>query len=360
MNSILIAFITGLTTGGLSCLAVQGGLLASSLAAQVEQDLLDTSARKDRSGKRSLASRVHLALPILLFLLAKLVVYTLLGALLGAAGSLFQLTPITRGILQAAIGVFMIGSALRIFNVHPIYRYISFEPPAFLRRYIRRVSRRSEGTITPLFLGALTVFIPCGITQAMMALAIGTGSPLTGAAILFAFTLGTSPLFFAAAYFTSRFGTLLEKHFMRFVAIVLLVLGFLSLDAGLTLAGSPYSPSNLMIRLHQPWQPTGVQQAVQTPLEQLPQGTVELVVQATNQGYSPEFLQAPAGQPVILSLQTQDTFSCSRAFTIPELGVEAILPATGKVRFDLPAQKPGKLLYFTCSMGMYGGAIQFN
>ncbi len=37
MNSILIAFLTGLTTGGLSCLAVQGGLLASSVAHEVEQ-----------------------------------------------------------------------------------------------------------------------------------------------------------------------------------------------------------------------------------------------------------------------------------------------------------------------------------
>jgi len=29
MNKLLLAFITGLTTGGLTCLAVQGGLLAS-------------------------------------------------------------------------------------------------------------------------------------------------------------------------------------------------------------------------------------------------------------------------------------------------------------------------------------------
>ncbi len=39
MNNFLIAFITGLTTGGLSCLAIQGGLLASSLAQQAEQSI---------------------------------------------------------------------------------------------------------------------------------------------------------------------------------------------------------------------------------------------------------------------------------------------------------------------------------
>ena len=34
MNQILLAFVTGLTTGGLSCFAVQGGLLAGILAEQ--------------------------------------------------------------------------------------------------------------------------------------------------------------------------------------------------------------------------------------------------------------------------------------------------------------------------------------
>ena len=32
MSQLIVAFVTGVTTGGLSCLAVQGGLLASSLA----------------------------------------------------------------------------------------------------------------------------------------------------------------------------------------------------------------------------------------------------------------------------------------------------------------------------------------
>ena len=39
MAALWVAFITGITTGGLSCMAVQGGLLASSLANQIEKDL---------------------------------------------------------------------------------------------------------------------------------------------------------------------------------------------------------------------------------------------------------------------------------------------------------------------------------
>src|SRR5258706_11722864 len=41
-SQLVVAFITGITTGGLSCLAVQGGLLASSLAHQVELDYVET------------------------------------------------------------------------------------------------------------------------------------------------------------------------------------------------------------------------------------------------------------------------------------------------------------------------------
>ena len=75
MNQLIVAFITGLTTGGLSCLAVQGGLLASSLEQQLEQQLdqqveQEIAARRARKhGKRSKRVLAHprLALPILLF-----------------------------------------------------------------------------------------------------------------------------------------------------------------------------------------------------------------------------------------------------------------------------------------------------
>ena len=36
--SLWIIFLTGLTTGGLSCLAMQGGLLASVIANQKDQE----------------------------------------------------------------------------------------------------------------------------------------------------------------------------------------------------------------------------------------------------------------------------------------------------------------------------------
>src|SRR5512136_1566497 len=254
MNQLFVAFITGLTTGGLSCLAVQGGLLASSLENQLEQQFdqqieQEIAARRaHRSGKKRERILAHprLALPILFFLVAKLAAYTILGFLLGALGSVLQFNAFTRAILLIAIGIFMVGNALRMFNVHPIFRYFAIEPPKFITRYIRRKARNGENFFAPLFLGALTVFIPCGVTQAMMAVAVGTGSALQGAILMFAFILGTSPVFFTVAYLTMRLGAKLEKAFMRFVAIVVLILGLVSVNNGLNLAGSPLSAQNLV------------------------------------------------------------------------------------------------------------------
>src|SRR5215211_3146950 len=69
LSQLVVAFVTGLTTGGLSCLAVQGGLLASSLAHQIEQDYVEQVARSKAHKRSKVQSPVRSssALPIFLF-----------------------------------------------------------------------------------------------------------------------------------------------------------------------------------------------------------------------------------------------------------------------------------------------------
>jgi sulfite exporter TauE/SafE len=403
MNNILIAFIAGLTTGGLSCLAVQGGLLATSIAAEVEQNVVakspngaqfprgaqPTSARREKTGA-SARPPLSAGRPIVLFLGAKLVAYTILGFLLGWIGSVLQLTPITRAILQVGIGVFMVGNALRMLNVHPIFRYFALQPPAAVTRYIRRTSKGDPTTLTPLFLGALTILIPCGVTQAMMAVAIGTGSALAGACIMFAFILGTSPVFFAVAYLATRLGSRLEASFTRIVAVVVLVLGLIAIDAGLTLAGWPYSVTNLRVAMvgratGPAAQDVGALSGASTERsvnsdpaqspgsasQPAPRGLADMVgpvtpsagvvtITVANNGYLPRVARAKAGRPFRLAMVTRDTYSCARALVVPSLGIQQELPATGTVMIDIPAQPAGSKLFYSCSMGMYSGVIVFD
>ena len=348
MSQLIVAFVTGITTGGLSCLAVQGGLLASSLAYQIEQDY-------SAQAKNKKATRTNSAMPIALFLIAKLVAYTLMGALLGWLGSFLTLSPLTRAILMIAIGIFMVGNALRMFNVHPIFRYFSIEPPKFITRYIRRTAKGTD-TATPIFLGLLTIFIPCGVTQAMMATALGTGSVLMGAALMFAFTLGTSPVFFIVAYLATELGAKLEKFFMRFVAVVVLILGLVTLDGGLNLMGSPLSLQNMT----RGWFAPQAESNAITESVQPSAASDEIILSVENNGYFPAILKAPAGKDLTLSLVTNKTYSCARDFVIPDLNFYELLPDTGTVQVNIPAQKAGSTLFFTCSMGMYTGQIVFE
>jgi sulfite exporter TauE/SafE len=241
----------------------------------------------------------------------------MLGALLGALGSLVELSPFTLAILQLAIGVFMVGNALRMLDVHPIFRYFVIEPPKIITRTIRQVSKHGQADFaTPLLLGTLTVLIPCGVTQAMMALAIGTGSPLRGAVILFAFTLGTSPLLFALAYATTRLGAQLEASFLKLVALAIFTLGLLSINYGFSALGLPLSFDDLADTLvpasapaTAPVQTTPVLAA---PIVQpkAPTGSAqELVIDVRSGGYVPNDLKAKAGVPVKLSLVTNRVFT---------------------------------------------------
>ena len=384
-NVLSLAFITGVTTGGLSCLAVQAGLLATSVARQAETDVATQLAvkhvvaqRKKRSNRRltkeqrrreraALATleqpekpkRRNAAMPIALFLGAKLVAYTILGIFLGWIGSVLQLSPYSRAALQIGIGVFMLGTAARLFNLHPIFRYFVIEPPRFMTRFIRRYAKNSASTVaTPLFLGALTIFIPCGVTQAMMVLAVGTGSPLLGAAIMFAFILGTTPVFFGLAYVATRLGEVLHTRFLQFAGATVLILGLVSIEGGLNLMGSPYSFSNLLnsaaVTLAEA---SGSSQDVAAAQ---PDANGAITIHAYNTSYDPSLIKAPSSKPVTLTVVTSGTTGCTRGFVIPAIGLQRTLPETGQITINIPPSAANGNLRFTCSMGMYSGYFEFS
>jgi len=384
-NVLSLAFITGVTTGGLSCLAVQAGLLATSVARQAETDvaaqlavrhvvaqrkkrsnrqLTKEQRRRERAALATLAQpekpkRRNAAMPIALFLGAKLAAYTILGIFLGWIGSVLQLSPYSRAALQIGIGIFMLGTAARLFNLHPIFRYFVIEPPRFMTRFIRRYAKNSASTVaTPLFLGALTIFIPCGVTQAMMVLAVGTGSPLLGAAIMFSFILGTTPVFFGLAYVATRLGEVLHTRFLQLAGATILILGLVSIEGGLNLMGSPYSFSNLLnsaaVTLAEA---SGSSQDVAAAQ---PDANGAITIHAYNTSYEPSLIKAPSGKPVSLTVVTSGTTGCTRGFVIPAIGLQRNLPETGQITINIPPSAANGNLRFTCSMGMYSGYFEFS
>lgn len=323
-TNLLVIFLTGLITGGLTCLAVQGGLLAT-LISQREQDRLAEGTKQGN------------AKPILFFIVAKLIAYTLFGFFLGWLGSIFTLSISTQAVMQFIVIIFMIGTALNLLNVHPFFRYFVLQPPKFLTRLVRNQSK-SKDAFAPALLGAFTVFIPCGTTQAMMALAIASSSPWYGAAILFAFILGTAPLFFLIGFFATKLGDAYQRKFFRVAAVAIILLALYNLKGALVLSGVNVPSLNSTVTT-------------------TTAARSELTITIEPNGYSPKNLTIKAGQPVILHLKNNDAYTCAQAFTIPKLKIQKIV-APGQeaiVKFTAP-DKTGTL-NFSCSMGMYRGAF---
>lgn len=344
MNSVnLIAiFMTGLITGGLTCLAVQGGLLAATIAQREEERFRENLTKKGN------------ALPIISFLLAKLIAYSVLGFLLGSLGSVFQLSLVAKNILNFAVAIFMIGTALSILNVHPIFRYFIIQPPHFLTRFIRKQSKSGD-IFAPAVLGTFTVFIPCGTTQAMMALAIASGSPLAGAGILFAFILGTSPVFFVLGYFATTLGEYFQQKFMKIAALAIIVLAIFNINNSLALAGFNIDIARPISAVSCLLSPTCL------PSQGNKQNTVVIdnnpTINIQSNGYNPSSLTIKAGKPVTLHIKNIGGAGCIQSFTIPSLGLQKIVPVgqSDVITFNAPAQV-GELP-FMCSMGMYRGVI---
>lgn len=328
MNSIWLAFLTGLTTGGLSCLAVQGGLLASSVSGRTTWKAVG------------------------IFLTAKLIAYTILGFLLGWAGSLLVLSPKALGMAQIGAGLFMLATAARLADIHPVFRYFVVTPPRWVYRMMRGVGR--DGSVfAPVILGFTTVLLPCGITQATMAVAVASASPITGAAIMFAFVLGTSPVFFALG--AAVLELLKRKVFSYAAAALVLVFGVVSINGGLGVMGSFYTMQN-------------VYRAAITPIDQLAyagrqvaggsivNGVQNVTINVLKNGYSPSTTMLKVGVPVQLTLRTNNLQSCTRVFTIPDYRVVKTLPESGEEVVTFTPARTGRLAY-SCGMGMFTGSF---
>lgn len=330
MNSLVLALVTGLTTGGISCLAVQGGLLASALSQKRE-------------------SQTNLSL-VGMFLVSKLIAYTVLGVALGALGAALTITPQFQGWMQIAAGLYMLATAANLLNLHPIFRYTVIKPPKFAYRFMRNQSKTGE-YFTPALLGFLTVLIPCGITQGMMVLALASGNALIGTGIMFAFTLGTSPVF---AVLGITAGKLMERKVFAYAgATAILILGVMSINTGQILRGSAHTLQNY-------WQvlTTSPDETYAGSVAGInSEGKQEVTIDVYLNGYETSTNVLKAGVPVKLTLKTNKTLGCARAFTIPSLGIQKILPETGEEIIEFTPKKTGRIAY-SCSMGMYGGEFK--
>lgn len=337
--NLWVIFLTGLTVGGLTCLAVQGGLLASVIASKEEEEVEKGINKKNT------------VFPTLAFLISKLVAYTVLGFLLGAFGGVIGINQTTQIIMQFVAGLYMVFVALNLLNVHPIFRYVIIQPPRFLTRIVKNQSK-SKDLFAPSFLGAMTIFIPCGTTLAMEALAISSANAFMGAAIMAVFVFGTTPLFFGVGWITSVLGDNFRIRFLKIAAVAVIYLGVTSINGALVASNSPLTLQSIAEDFQINSNPKIIGKLYdEVPISQ----EAEIIITAN--GYSPNYIRVRKDSLVTLKLVGKDAYSCASAFRIPSLGISKNLQPNESYAFSFTPKKAGKIA-FTCSMGMYSGVIE--
>lgn len=296
----------GLVAGTASCTAVQGGLLVGLTSGGCERPSRD---------------------PVLVawFLAGRLVSYSAAGVLLGLAGSAVSLPPEVRALLLVAAGITVIAYAIGLLRRR---RSGCDEAP-------RRAARSA-----PL-LGAATILIPCGVTLGMEMVAVSSGSPLGGAAVMAGFVLGTAPAFALLGWVLRRVS---RTRLARLAGVAALVAGLWTVGSGVSLGGWLAAPGTAA------GESTLAATAESTAATG--QGARTVTVWATRDGYRPGMVTARAGVSVEVVFKLADQ-GCTRTVTIA--GRDFALPATVR----LPPQRPGSLRY-VCGMGMYSGYINFS
>lgn len=334
--------LTGLFAGGASCAAVQGGLLAGTMARR--QSVPGKAASLDRPPRRDDA------LPVGSFLIGKLASHVALGAALGLLGDAVQIGPRARAATQIIAGVIMLLLALDLLGVKAV-RGLVPAPPKAWSRLVRR-SGRMGGSLGPALLGLATVLIPCGVTLSIMFLAVASGSPVAGAAIMATFVIGTAPLFAVIGYAARRTTAHFRGRLGILSGVAVLFAGLVAINAGLVLNGSSFTLAGALQNVTGGAETTAV---AAPPVAD--DGTQRIVIEAHDTGFSPASVTATAGVPTELTFRTANTQGCTRFVISDALGLEKSLPATGDTRIDVGALEPGSYRY-TCGMGMYFGSIK--
>jgi sulfite exporter TauE/SafE/copper chaperone CopZ len=169
-----------------------------------------------------------------LYSLGRVISYTAIGFVVGALGSVIDFSAAMQGALKLVAGLIMIIMGINLLGVFPWLRKWNPRMPQIIAK---RVNAEKFKNKSPLIVGLLNGFMPCGPLQAMQIYALSTGSPVTGALSMLLFSLGTVPLTFSFGAFSSMLGQKFTRKATVAGATLVVVLGMSMFTDGWSLAG---------------------------------------------------------------------------------------------------------------------------
>lgn len=322
-KGLIAVFAVGLVAAFSSCTAVVSGLI---LGMSSRHALQHPDAKFFKKMQ-----------PHLVFNGGRLLGFAGFGAMVGALGSVFELSSFANGVLVLAIALLMIGVGVDLLRVFP--SGVGLPIPKKFLQYVNGLSER-QGILAPMVLGALTFFSPCGFTQSMQLYALSTGSPVQAALIMTVFALGTAPALLGFGAVAASLRGLGLKRFTFAIGAMVIALGMANLSNGATLLGfSGFATPS-----------TGAVRSIA-----LIDGKQVVPMEVSSLGYAPDVIFVRKNIPVDWEIYGGQKLGCGSTLVVPAFGLQAsIHPGDNQVAFT-PTQTGS--FPFTCSMGMLRGTI---
>lgn len=175
--------------------------------------------------------------------------YSLLGALLGIVGQGFEMAGFQQ-YLTIAVGILLILMAIFSFGGNDFASKIPFVPKLLLKvkmnlgKLLQKADYRSRFTT-----GILNGFLPCGMVYMALTASLAAGGIWQGASFMALFGLGTLPFMFAVVLLGNLMTTAFRIKILKFVPVLMIVLGGLFILRGLEI-GIPYiSPKKEALKI---------------------------------------------------------------------------------------------------------------
>jgi len=328
----------GLLAGLSSCAALVGGIVLSMSKQWSDMHGVDDSILKKSE-------------PHLLFNLGRLISYGILGALLGAIGSVLQLSLAFSSVLILGVSVMMLLLALQMLGVEAFQRF-QIRVPKFVTRYVSD-EKNFSGRYMPFLMGALTFFLPCGFTITIQGLALASGSAVQGGLIMLFFALGTLPVLLGIGLSSVKFSEKphLANRFLKVAGVLVLFFALFNINSQLNILGWA-SLSDISFGS------SSAVEALDNDLPPIVNGKQVLKMDALAYGYEPNNLKVKAGVPVKWEITDKGTSGCTNAVMSRGLFDGEIALTRGQTTIkEFTPEEPGKYK-FSCWMGMVSGVIE--
>lgn len=217
-------FVIGLITS-VHCVAMCGGIGLSQCIPKTDG--------QPKKGFKAI-------LPAVFYNLGRVISYTLVGFVLGligwivGGGAQVGVSSIMQGVFKIVAGLLMVVMGVNMLGIVPALRKLNPSMPKFLSK---RVGKKKSEVTSPLIVGLLNGFMPCGPLQSMWLVALASGNPLSGALSMFLFALGTVPLMLGLGSIVAKLGQKFTRAVMTVGSLLVVVLGLAMLSQGGSLTG---------------------------------------------------------------------------------------------------------------------------